>query len=123
MNYNRVGKWGAGGVNKGVYLYIDEDHKHRMGSCEWLPKDGDLCVCVEHAGDCFSDYVAMRKQENGDYKMIGEFGAYNFGEKISELSNRNFHLLQAGESIPYDKNPVKDLIDNIDDNIDLNEEN
>lgn len=84
-----------------VYKYIDKEHKHRMGHCEWLPSDGDLCVCIGHSGDCFNDYVAMRKQSDGTYLKVGEFGAYNFGVPCGKLDERNFHLLQAGEPIQY----------------------
>lgn len=96
MMYRR---WGAGGTKKAIYKYSDKEHKHRMGSCDWLPKDGDLCICVGHSGDCFSDYVAMRKTAKGTYEMVGKFGAYNFGKPVGELSDRDYHLLQAGEEI------------------------
>lgn len=96
---NRMNVWGAGNRPRSIYLYKDKEHKHRMGNCAWLPKDGDLCVCVKASGDCFDDYVAMRIQKNGRYKMVGEFGAYAFGEPCGDLPNREFHLLQAGEEI------------------------
>ncbi len=103
MNIHRMGRWGVGNAQKNIYKYSDAEHKNRMGCCEWLPEDGDLCVCVAHSGDYFNNYAAMRIQENGAYKMVGEFGAYCFGESIGELSKRDFHLLQAGEEITLNK--------------------
>jgi hypothetical protein len=72
-----------------------------MGSCEWLPEDDDLCVCIEPTGDCFDDYIAMREQDDGTFVKVGEFGAYAFGEDCGELPEREFHLLQAGERIDF----------------------
>lgn len=92
--------WGGGGGKKYIYPYDHERDKNRMGSCKWLPKDGDLCVCTGHSGDCFSDYFAIRKiKKTGLFKMVGQFGAYNFSEQSGKLSDRIFHLLQAGESV------------------------
>lgn len=101
MNINRVGRWNKGNNKREVYLYNDSEHKNRMGSCEWLPSDGDLCVCIEPSGDCFDRYVAMRKQPDGSYQKVGKFGAYAFGDSCGELPEREFHLLQAGENINY----------------------
>jgi hypothetical protein len=41
----------------------------------------------------------MRQQENGKHKMVGKFGAYNFGEILGRLPDREYYLLQAGEPI------------------------
>lgn len=91
--------WGTGGTTKAVYKYDHERDQNRMGSCNWLPKDGDLCVCTQHAGDYFSDYFAVREQKLGGFKMVGKFGAYNFSEQCGTLSDKIFHLLQAGEVV------------------------
>ncbi len=101
MSIYRIGKWNKGNNKRRVYLYSDADHKDRMGNCDWLPEDGDLCVCIEPAGDCFDNYVAMRKQTDGSFTKVGRFGAYAFGESCGELQERDFHLLQAGEKISF----------------------
>lgn len=93
------GAWGQGNTIRSIYRYDDHTHKRRMGCCDWLPSDGDLCVCISHTGDCFNDYFAVRKQEDGKYKIVGKFGAYVFGRDIGTLTERDFHLLLAGESI------------------------
>lgn len=90
--------WRKGGRIGSVYKYVDKEHNHRIGSCDWLPEDGDLCLCVGHSGDCFSSYVAMREVEGG-LKKVGKFGAYVFGESLGYLEVRDFHLVQAGEII------------------------
>jgi hypothetical protein len=70
-----------------------------MGSCDWLPTPGDLCLRVEDAGDCFHTYIALRKTKDGKYKRAGKFGAYVFGEAICTLDERTFHLACAGEPV------------------------
>lgn len=92
-------QWGRGNTKMGVYIYNEAEHRRRMGSCKWLPKTGDLVVCCDHAGDCFNDYIAIRKQPNGMYKVVGEFGAYTFGEMEKKLDKREYHLLMAGEEV------------------------
>ena len=100
------GAWGFGNSSRNIYRYINYRHKDRMGCCDWLPSDEDLCVCIKHSGDCFDDYFAVRKQEDGKYKIVGKFGAYVFGSSRGELTERDFHLLLAGESIDC---PIFDL--------------
>lgn len=84
---------------RSIYRYIHAEHKGRMGYCEHLPSDGDLCLCVEHAGDCFDNYVKLWVDDDGLYSVLFEFGAYCFGEVVCTLSDRVFHLLLAGEPI------------------------
>ena len=106
MNMIRMGPsaWGSGATNRTIYRYDHARDKHRMGHCAWLPKDGDLCLCVGHSGDCFHDYVALRQGDDGKWTKAGEFGAYFFGEKVGELCKRDFHLAQAGEPIEMTPN-------------------
>lgn len=87
------------GGHGNVYRYDDNKHKRRMGSCKWLPSDGDLCIRVKDSGDCFHSYVAIRECEDGKWQKVGEFGAYVFGEAIIKLEDRQFHLACAGEPI------------------------
>ncbi|MBK6616515.1 hypothetical protein [Ottowia sp.] len=70
-----------------------------MGSCKWLPRSGDICVCVGHSGDYFHDYVALRPSEGGLWVVAGEFSAYGFGAKLGVLEKKAFHLAQAGLAI------------------------
>lgn len=91
-------KWGGGAEIGRLYEYRDTD-KDRMGSCKWLPSPGDLCLCVAHSGDCFFDYIAIRKQKDGRYKKVGGFGAYCFGKARRKPSFRKRYLLLAGEII------------------------
>lgn len=87
------------GSHGNVYRYNDADHKHRMGHCGWLPKDGDLCLRVRDSGDCFHDYVSLRETKAGKWEKVGEFGAYVFGDVVCKLDDRQFHLACAGEPI------------------------
>lgn len=94
--------WGQGGDIRGIYKYDHNRDENRMSHRGWLPKDGDLCVCIAHSGDYFSNYIVMKKtKERGKVRMVGKFGAYNFGKKVGTLRKKNFHLLQAGEIISY----------------------
>lgn len=97
-----MSKWRKGNDKMGVYRYVDAEHKHRMGSCEVLPVDGDLVVCTDHSGDCFDSYVIIRWGRKGfdtGFEVTGEFGAYVFGEKLMTLPKRDYHLLLAGEMV------------------------
>lgn len=98
MSVLRMGQWNGRGGHRQVFRYTDE-HKNRMGHCEWLPKAGDLCVRTEDAGDCFHRYVAVRPRKDGKLVRVGSFGAYIFGEPICTLDERTFHLACAGEPI------------------------
>ena len=94
-------KWGTGATNGIIYRYDHARDKCRIGNCEWLPEDGDLCLCVGHSGDYFHDYIALRKYGDGKMIKFGEFGAYPFGVEIGKLDKRSFHLVQAGEPIEF----------------------
>ena len=91
--------WGGGGIKKGIYKYDHKRDEHRMGGCDWLPKDGDICICTDHSGDYFSDYFVVREVKPQEFKKVGIFSAYNFSEQEGKLSERIFHLLLAGETI------------------------
>ena len=97
-------QWGSGNESGAIYEYLESESRHRIGHCDFIPRDGDYCVCIEHSGDCFDDYIAIRNTGKGTFKKIGEFGAYRFGEKLASLGKKDFHLLQAGEEVmlsPY----------------------
>lgn len=94
----RMGHWNGRGGHQQVFRYTDE-HRGRMGHCEWLPVDGDMCLRDADAGDCFHTYVALRKQDDGKYVRVGVFGAYTFGKPLCKLDERTFHLACAGEPI------------------------
>lgn len=91
-------QWGGGAELRRLYEYSDDD-RSRMGHCDWLPSNGDLCLCVEHSGDCFFTYVALRKQGDGKWRRAGKFGAYVFGTPCGVLPERTFHLACAGEAV------------------------
>ena len=94
-------KWRIGATNGIIYRYDHDRDKCRMGNCEWLPKDGDLCLCIGHSGDYFHDYVVLIKSEDGRMVKSGEFSAYSFGVEVGKLCKRSFHLVQAGEPIEF----------------------
>lgn len=91
--------WGTGNRLRCLYRYNHREAMRRIGSCDWFPEDGDLCLCTEHTGDCFNDYVVIREGDDGLYHVVGDFGAYAFGTVFCHLSKRTFHLLMAGEPI------------------------
>lgn len=87
--------WGGNAQTGKIYEYRAE-HKDRMGNCDWLPEPGDMCICMEHAGDWFYYYVALRKQPSGQWKRVGKFGAYQFGELAEhQLSEKELNLALA----------------------------
>lgn len=102
MRMGGPSSWGIAAQNRIAYRYDHAKHKHLMGYCKWLPKDGDVCVCTGHSGDCFHNYFAMRRGNDGLWRMVGTFGAYGFGEPLGEIENRAYHLLQAGEAVALD---------------------
>lgn len=97
MNHSQ---WGVAATNRIVYEYKHERDEKRIGSCKWLPSDGDMCLCVGHSGDRFHQYLALRQREDGLWQSAGQFGAYGFWDKVAELDERNFFLAQAGEPVP-----------------------
>jgi len=98
MSIHRIGQWGGRGGHQNVYRYTAKD-RNRMGHCDWLPEDGDLCIRTQDAGDHFHNYVAIRQREDGMWVKCGKFGAYEFGKVIFKLQERDFHLALAGEAI------------------------
>jgi hypothetical protein len=98
MSTHRIGQWGGRGGHQNVYRYTAKD-RNCMGHCDWLPEDGDLCIRTQDAGDHFHNYVAIRQREDGMWVKCGKFGAYEFGEAIFKLEERDFHLALAGEAI------------------------
>ena len=95
--------WRSVASNKNIYLYINKSEEDRKGNNKFFPMDGDFCLCVGHSGDCFHDYIALKKLGNGKYKMYGKYGAYGSGNKICEIDNRTYHLLQAGEEVEIEE--------------------
>ena len=91
--------WGTGANIQTIYKYISQNDADRMGNCKRLPKEGDLCLCVDHSGDCFYDYYVIRKGKDNKWGIVFKFGAYYFGKKVKTLTERNFHLLLAKERI------------------------
>lgn len=87
--------WGCPGGIGNVYLFTDADQL-RVGNCDWRPSPGDLCVRIQHSGDCFHDYVALRKRRDGRYKRVGSFSAYAFGRALTKLSGRKLGMACAG---------------------------
>ena len=99
MTMGGIGLWRSGGETGRVFIYRDDIDKNRMGMCDWLPKDGDWCVQTNHSGDCFYNYIVIRKTKEGKYKKVNRFGAYCFGKPGRKLTNRQYHLLLAGEPV------------------------
>ena len=93
MNMLMMGRraWTSGANIGTIYHYDHAQDADRIGHCAWLPNDGDLCLCVEHSGDSFYDYFALRLNDNGKLTKVGEFGAYVFGRKVGKLEKRQFH--------------------------------
>lgn len=73
-------------IEKGVYV-------HNRSSADPL-----LRVCVKHH-DKLGTFLILEKQEDGRYSPITECSYTSCSEPISILSDRDYYLLQAGESI------------------------
>lgn len=88
--------WSHGAEIGGVYLIRDQDDLERMGHNNRQPKIGDICLCIEHSGDCFYDYIVLRRKKGHRmYRSIFVIGAYVFGKKIGKLSETNLCLARA----------------------------
>ncbi len=62
--------------------------------------DGDLVLCVQHTGDHKYDYILVRVVEGRlrGYPDV-RIGSYSFHwDPALEISDREYHLLAAGES-------------------------
>lgn len=95
------GDWGAGNEVGALYVVA----KNRLGNNDIQPKTGVLAVCTVHAGDCFYYYRLLEQCKNvfGEpttYYSLGlRFGSYTLRESDMKLTNRQFHLLMAGDTI------------------------
>lgn len=101
-----------GGVHTGQLFTVRPEDFGRVGNC-WMRgrlKEGDLIFSMGHSGDCFWTYCLVEHDVftvhgQGLYKLIPEssFGAYVLGELYpSQPTDREVHLLLAGEGIPLD---------------------
>ena len=92
-----IGIWGGGSEIRRIYTFRKKDKDaYRLGHNDWNPKIGDLCICVEHSGDYFYNYAAIRPDDSGKHRVVGEFGAYCFGKPGKKLTKTVFHTLLAG---------------------------
>jgi hypothetical protein len=77
-----------GGAQIGVlYRVMTDADCARVGLC-WMKgrlRIGDYALCLEHAGDCFYEYMLIERIANGwrGYPQA-TFGAYVFGETFPE---------------------------------------
>ena len=102
MSLARMGPsaWGHGSQIKTVYRY-QSNNQRQLGNNHCTPTPGSLLLCVRHSGDGFYDYVPL--DDLGDFVQglpDDKIGAYAFREPEFEVSDRTFHLLQAGERVP-----------------------
>ena len=92
--------WRGGNVIGGLY-YITEYDLHRVSG--WMKgrlRVGDIAMCAQHSGDCFYDYFLMEWGENFMRGIIGSrFGSYTLSTILMQLSNREYHLIMAGEGL------------------------
>lgn len=93
--------WGSG-ASIGTMYKLSKKDLDRVGSC-WMSGRlmvGDLVLCIRHSGDCFYDYILVEEGANFYEGIPGsEFGSYTLGTKVKEFSNKEYHLLAAGETI------------------------
>ena len=98
--------WGQGNQIGQCYR-ITEPDLSRVGH-SWMEgrlRAGDLVLCCEHSGDYFYDYILVYEYDNALKGLPqSKFGSYTLSTPVVwELLAREFHLLMAGESIPYTK--------------------
>ena len=108
--------WRTAGHRVGLLVKVGAKDNSRVGHC-WMRGrllDGDLAMCVAHAGDCFWRYQLV---EHGftigctgrkGYKLLdgAKFGAYVLGEPLEwQPTEREMHLLLAGEMVSLDAEP------------------
>lgn len=90
-----------------------------MGNCflSGRLKEGDLFLCIEHAGDYCQNYIYIRKRTNLYHSEFLEsfpnwvFGSYGIGDAENtdiELSENDFETLKSESSIIniLNKDPV-----------------
>ena len=89
--------WRGGNLIGAVYMV----EPSRLGLGKFLPRQNTLALCVEHSGDCFYDYVPLRVHRRWIVADLeNTFGSYIFSKESSlKLTNREFHLLLAGEKL------------------------
>ena len=111
--------WRSGNLVGRIY-HLSERDIERIGHC-WMEDRllvGDICLCIEHSGDCFYDYILLDVISN---QIMGlpesMFGAYCFeGPPLKwKPTQKEFHLLNAGERLysELSKHPLTAEIDTV----------
>lgn len=96
-------RW-LGGNEIGTIYVVEVARLGSVYSLDSHPADRSLALCAKQSGDCFFDYVPLCvKSGQMSANLKARFGAYAFRKAYAQLSDRNFHLLLAGETIPWRK--------------------
>ncbi len=92
--------------NGGVYEVEDAGYANsRIGNC-WMAgrlKKGDLLLCLEHAGDCFHNFMLIEKTNNAWRGIPGsKFGAYSgLAKPLGTVDDATYDALRTGEWINF----------------------
>lgn len=106
--------WNTGGHYAGLVVKIMGKDFGRVGNC-WMKNrllNGDLAVCISHAGDCFWEYELLdvgsyydeRLNVYQGYRRIAgsRFGAYVLGEAyMYQPTEEEFYTLMYGDTTGF----------------------
>lgn len=97
-----MNNWNAGNEIGKLY-FVNEEDNSRVGHC-WMNgrlKDGDLVLCLKHAGDYFNHYILVEVVYNALIPVLqSRFGAYRLGTLAEwQPSEAELQLLLSGETI------------------------
>ena len=90
-----------------VFILSQKDiDEYRIGS-SWMEgrlREGDVCMCIAHGGDCFNDYILLELTDS-DIRGIpeAEFGAYVLVTKplAWKPTKKEFDVLRDGKWIVH----------------------
>ncbi len=94
--------WGESAIVGRIYEVQACDHKLHRATDQPV---GQWCLCYKHSGDHFYTYIPLdRDGKSLRLRLTDQFASYSFGMLVTEieLSDRNFHLLCAGETMKID---------------------
>lgn len=98
-----MNNWKTGNEVGSIYLLSERDLDRIGGG--WMSDRlfcGDICLCIEHTGDCFYDYILLDVISNQVEGLPqSRFGAYCFaGAAFTwKPTMEEFHLLCAGKRL------------------------
>ena len=92
--------WGQGNIIGAVYTVTQEHLDDYRIDASKKVSVGTRLLCCKHSGDCFYDYKILGHSPlMCKVTIVGETWGYSLSGEARKLTDREFHLLLAGENV------------------------